>query len=232
MIIGITTAPRPFGINYLPETVNSLRAAGGENIVVFSEPGFDYGVVNEIDFNVVLWPRRLGNWGNWLLSAIKLIGLSKAIGVKYIATCEDDIQFSSKTSLAGAEAILDSLQHQYDGSTGPLLLYTSSVYQNRMKSPIEVIDSRSLCGSCAMLWPIEALKRVVECNRAKNWRGIGSKASGADVMHSDTCIGLCCNDLGLRVFAMKPSPVQHVGVVSSLHEGLVCLDMFASHFES
>jgi hypothetical protein len=232
VIIGITTAPRPSGTNYLPKTVQSVLAAGGEGILVFAEPGCEAIAIGDLSLMVFPAKERLGNWRNWMRASEKLIDFAKHVpDTKYILTCEDDIVFSSKFHLMGAESILDALQGRHADSTGPLLLYTSSAYQGRMRDGIRAIDSRSLCGSCAMLWPVEALERVVGCDLAKNWRGIGGKDSGADIMHSDTCIGLSCNALGLKVFAMRPCPVQHVGEVSSLHEGPLCKDMFASCFE-
>lgn len=242
MIIGITTAPRPNGVSYLKQTIESLRAAGGDQIIVFAEPGSDMSAVASLGYkstlkdtiwqNPVVWyipeENRLGNYTNWIRASRSMLRWPRERNESYILMCEDDVQFS-QNSLAEAEATITSLQAEHGESTGPLLVYTSSVYQDRMEPGIKIIDSRSLCGSCAMLWPVAALKRVVECDRAKNWRGISGQDSGAEIHHSDTAIGLCCDDLGLRVFAASHCWAQHIGVVSSLHQFGDNRDMFASH---
>ena len=64
-------------------------------------------------------------------------------------TCEDDVLFSEH-AIEEASEVLAGLQDEHGESTGPLLVYTSSVYQDRMEPGIKIIDSRSLCGSCAI----------------------------------------------------------------------------------
>lgn len=228
MLIGITTAPRPNGVSYLLSTIDSLIESGStEAIFVFSEPASGLHV-SGCNTEVIWNKARLGNWKNWINAATNLVQWSKLYGDNYVLMCEDDVRFGSEP-LSEIQMTLALLQDEYGDSTGPLLVYTSSVYQDRMEPGIKIIDSRSLCGSCAMLWPAAALKRVIECDRAKNWRGIGGQDSGAEIMHADTCIGMCCDDLGLRVYAARPCWAQHVGAVSSLHEFRDNPDMFSSH---
>ena len=236
MLIGITTAPRPNGVSYLKQTMDSLRAAGGNKICVFAEPDSDLSELTQFDYlkdpgtsiSWATWGYRIGNYGNWFLSSGSMLGWAKESQEDWILMCEDDVRFGSEP-LSEIEMTLALLQDEHGDSTGPLLVYTSSVYQDRMEPGIKIIDSRSLIGSCAMLWPVAALKRVVECDRAKNWRGIGGQDSGAEIHHSDTAIGMCCDDLGLKIFAMRPCVCQHIGAISSLHQFANNPEMFASH---
>ncbi len=228
MICGITTAPRQKC--FLEETVSSVFLSGFRDIFVFAEPGSEIPEkVRNVSWVMESSVKR-GQWRNWLWMATRLCNFSS----KIVLTAEDDVCFARSAARESRE-VLKSLILSYGNECGPLCVYTSSVYQNKMnliqENPgmVEQIDSRSLTGSCALLWPLQALRRVVEHKTAIDWQGISGKDSGSDIRHSDTCIGMCCHELGLKVFGMKPCLAQHVGIVSSLGRDEMNETMFASH---
>lgn len=220
MICGITTAPRPKQANYLKETVQSLINAGGDRVFVFAEPGTDLGSLKGLPVRVALRQKRLGNWRNWRLMSKSLLAISET---EDILTCEDDVLFC-KDAISIAQRYLHASR---GNDAGPLLVYTSSVHQRQILGEVGVIRGPNLTGSCAIAWPREALRRVIECDIAKNWRGIDNQEIDEEIRHGDLAIGACCHNLGLRVLAMRPCLAQHVGLVSSVHVESDHPDLFA-----
>lgn len=85
LVAGVTTAPRPSGVNYLGQTMESFARAGVRRLEVFAEPG------SEFDARAGAWrenPRRLGNWHNWRNMAFSLLKSSH----DWILTAEDDVE--------------------------------------------------------------------------------------------------------------------------------------------
>lgn len=221
MICGVTTSPRKKC--FLGATINSAITSGFKNIVVFSEPASELPCCVKKAAIIIQNSQKRGQWLNWLHMATKLSAFSE----KLVLTFEDDVRFS-KSAATVSKKILTKLLKSHGNECGPLCVYTSSVYQKRMKRQVEPIDPRSLIGACALLWPMHALRRVVQHDLAKNWKGISGNDNSEDIRHSDTCIGACCHELGLKVFGMRPCYAQHIGTSSSLGRQSMDATMFAS----
>jgi hypothetical protein len=214
----VTTAPRPECT--LHQCVNSLRVAGWEP-VIFAEP--DSYVVE--DAETIINKKKLGVWHNWVHACEWAMKHTKA---DRILTVQDDALFhpDSKT-------FTDSILWP-SADAGFISLYTPKHYNqvNGTDRPVGVnrVRTRSLWGACALVWPRNILRQVLDHKVAKSWMGARPRSGSKSVMesrgknpalvqNSDTAIGKIINRMRREMWFVDPSPVQHVGTVSTVGHG-------------
>lgn len=114
--VGITTAPREKGY-YLDQTIDSLRSAGWDHIVVFAEPGSR--IPDDFRGDVVVRRKQYGDWTNWGVGLYELF-LSEP-DTDYFFMLEDDALVSKCKDYL--EITIPQL-----GEFASLSLYTPSIY--------------------------------------------------------------------------------------------------------
>ena len=227
--VAVTTAPRRDCT--LNETIDSIRVAGWEP-TIFAEPGS-----TETDAVTFHNPDCLGVWHNWLASARHAIDHSDAA---MILTVQDDCGFHPDSR----EFIESVLWPSPD--CGFVSLYTPRHYtllRNGHTRPkgVNRIRTSSLWGACALAWPREVLRELIESPIAQAWKGAGprrvkgentanrkirrqswfaSKIAKPDtIANSDTAIGKAINAMGRTMWFIDPSPVRHLATVSTIGHG-------------
>jgi hypothetical protein len=215
--VAVTTAPRKACT--LQECLDSIRDAGWEP-TVFAEPGStltgSYAITNN---------QKLGVWHNWLSSARYALENTDA---KLILTVQDDALFHPES-----RSFIESIQWPSDA--GLVSLYTAKHYSftkngELRQTGINRINTRSFWGSLAIAWKREVLQAVVNSPIAKNWLGAKPKSGNMAVMESrkanptiiantDTAHGKIVRSLGLSMYCVDPSPVQHIAVHSTISHG-------------
>jgi hypothetical protein len=208
--VAVTTAPRQDCT--LQRCIDSLRQAGWEP-TIFAEPGS-----TTTDCQTVWNDERKGCWHNWLASAQYALDNSTA---KIILTVQDDSLFHPD-SRSFAESILWP-----DKRVGFVSLYTPLHYSAGQPAGINRINTESLWGACALVWPRKVLQRVVNHDIAKNW--IGARPISGDpqvipqrraepwrIANSDTAIGKIVNKLKRTMWFVDPSPVSHMAIYSTI----------------
>lgn len=233
MICGITTAPRDQGAYYLEKTISSLRDADARFIDVSAEPGSKVpGFENPYSPDRVYWNAvKLGNWGNFRANAERVLALANEANEKFVVTCEDDVVFHPD-ALKFAHRELTRLQEEGE-KVGFLALYTSSIYQRAIPEGTHYYRAKSLWGACALAWPVESLRAVLDHPFAQKWRGMGPNPPSVghpDICHADTCIGETIIKLGLKSYFLKPCYAFHCGVISSLRKVKLTPERQCSHF--
>ena len=227
--VAVTTAPRRDCT--LLECIYSLRVAGWEP-TLFAEPG-----ATDTDASTIQNDEKLGVWHNWLASARYAVYNTDA---SVIMTVQDDCGFHPDSRDFAESALWPS------ENCGFLSLYTPRHYST-LKSgkvnPLGInrIQTRSLWGACALVWPREALKEVVNSKTAKHWRGAGPKPKKKEsrtdfrtrrdawfagkekdpttIANSDTAIGKAVNRSKRTMYFVDPSPVRHIATHSTLGHG-------------
>lgn len=81
------------------------------------------------------------------------------------------------------------------------------------------IVTRGFWGACALAFPRESLRRIINHRIALEWRGANGNQSGAGIKNSDTAIGKICDTLNLTMWVWQPSLAQHVAKHSTLGHG-------------
>ena len=233
LICGITTAPRDQGACYLDQTISSLRSADARFIHVSAEPGSKVPGLEQpaLPDCVVFNPFRLGNWSNFRCCSERVLFLANEINEKFVVTCEDDVVFHPD-ALKIANSELTRLQEEGE-KVGFLALYTSSIYQRAIPEGTHYYRAKSLWGACALAWPVESLRAVLDHPFAKKWRGMGPNPPSVghpDICHADTCIGETIIKLGLKSYFCKPCYARHLGAVSSLRRVKLTPERNCSHF--
>jgi len=210
----VTSAPRLKP--KLQTTINSLRAAGWNDPIVFSEPDS-----RASDAQTVNNDKRLGVWHNWLQAANYALSLD----VDVIMTTQDDIWIHPESKLFAEKAIWPS------DDCGYLSLYTPHHYSiiKGKKKPwgIYPIRTYSVWGAMCLIWHPEVLRSVINTHRAQNWVGVRSKLGDEEfkrrqdnpelIRNLDTAIGyIITKDLGRKIYYCNPSCVQHISEDSSI----------------
>ena len=215
----ITTAPRPNPT--IEQCVNSLIVAGFDP-VVFAEPD-SHEVSNAL---TIRNETKRGVWHNWLYSCRYALANSDA---DIIMTVQDDALFHPD-SFAYAEKVLWPSE-----DAGFVSLYTPKHYtikKNKELRPVGVnrIFTRSLWGSCAVIWDRRVLEAVINTDRAKNWIGVHPKSNKAEILqrrrdnphlinNSDYAIGDIVRRLKRSMWYVDPSPVSHISKHSTINHG-------------
>lgn len=228
VICVITTAPRD-GAYYLDQTVSSLRYNASNDVYVFAEPGSRLELPKD-SATVLQNETRLGNWGNWRKAAQFAVELAGSRGDRFVVTAEDDVLFHRDATYY-ANSVLSDLVGKGE-NVGFFALYTSSIYQRAIPEGVHPYLAKSLWGACALAWPVESLKKVLDHKIAKTWRGMEPvlpPLGHPDICHADTCIGACLIDMKLKMYFSKPAACQHIGAVSSLRKVKLTPERQASH---
>lgn len=213
----VTAAPRQE--NTLATCVSTLRRAGWEPII-FAEPGTE----SPDDVEVKRNRERLGVWYNWMRSAEWALRTS----AEYIMTVQDDTAFHPDSKVFTESILWPSSR------VGFLSLYTPKHYsliKNRPR-PIGVnrIPTRSLWGACAMVWPRDVLRAVIDHKIARNWCGARPRSGSQSVIekrranpeliqNSDTAIGKIITSMKREMWFIDPSPVHHIAKRSTIGHG-------------
>lgn len=262
---GITTAPRPGDANYLPQCVQSWRRAGWEPIV-FAEPGSDltgveaevvqrqrrYGcwhnwltmldqlLVLEPDADAVLTiqddvlvspgSRKVVERLMWPSSQVGVVGLYTAghYSRVYIVRGTNGSRFGNEFgSESEAKRYARRLGHD-----------DYEIVKDSRSGGLHCIETSSMWGACALLFPRAVAEKIVRHPFALNWNGHIAPRGGdsreqwlrrvadwrdkkpEDVKQSDYAIGRLVSMLGLEKWWFhNPSLAQHVGSVSALNNG-------------
>ena len=219
----VTAAPRKECT--LSKCISSIRKAGWEP-EVFAEP--DTTVVPNVKYhyNSV----RLGAWHNWLSSVRWALTKTQC---RYILTVQDDSLFHPDS-----RSFVESVMWP-SNSTGFVSLYTAKHYSENgnggmRKVGVNKLNTTSLWGACALVFPRDVLQQLVNHTVALNWLGVApSKLSDRKkketlehrrknphlIQNLDTAIGKILNGLHLDMYTIDPSPVQHISKHSAIGHG-------------
>lgn len=239
--VGVTTAPR--GQYTLPITVTSLQNDGWSPIV-FAEPqsrlsGFDAPVVQRVD--------PLGCWINWYQMAHSLLDntstkwimtvqddMEIAPGAREMAEL-----FLRQNPAVGFLSLYTAKHYQlrYDvlnESGNRICSYpdaeSAKEFAKRKagrtvatyewpRPAVNRIATNSLWGACALAFPRESLRKILDHRIARNWKGAAGRHCRPATKNSDTCIGKVCNALKLPMMFVNPSLARHVAKISSIGHG-------------
>lgn len=95
-----------------------------------------------------------------------------------------------------------------------------TVAEHIITSDVHRVSTRSLWGACALAFPRESLRAIINHRIAQTWQGVGKRnPKPEDVCNVDTAIGKICNALKLDMLFLNPAVCQHIGGVSSLGHG-------------
>lgn len=89
----------------------------------------------------------------------------------------------------------------------------------RLKVGPAKLNTQSFWGACAMAFPRESLRKIINHRIAIEWRGFNDKQEGAEIRNSDTAIGRICNALNLGMWVWNPSLSHHVAKHSTIGHG-------------
>ena len=222
----VATAPRK--ISTLSTCLESMELAGWEPYV-FAEPGSEQPPARFRD-NTINHAERKGVWHNWLYSLRYALDNSDA---NVIMTVQDDSLFHPDSKLF-AERILWPSPH-----TGFVSLYTPKHYSivpkfktKQRPFGINRVHTRSLWGSCALIWPRQVVETIVDHPFCEEWYGAPTKTKEHwerikkqrmeepwRIQNSDTAQGKLMNRLKKEMWFVDPSPVQHISLTSATGHG-------------
>jgi hypothetical protein len=209
----VTTAPRKECTLYY--CLSSIEVCGWTPIV-FAEPDS-----TETHYETHHNPQKLGIWHNWLKSAKWALDNSNS---EYILTVQDDSLFHPES-----KQFFEVIEWPHNAAF--VSFYTPRHYtilKTHTKSPgINRIYTRSLWGACALMWPRSILDQVINHPIAQNWCGArprsgiesvyeSRRANPHTIANSDTAIGKIINAMGMAMYFIDPSPVQHISPYSTL----------------
>lgn len=239
--VGITTAPR--GQYTLPITVRSLQDDGWSPIV-FAEPnsrlsGFEAPVVQRVD--------PLGCWINWYQMAHSLLDntsakwimtvqddMEIAAGAREVAESylrqNPSVGFFSLYTAKHYQLRYDVLNAQGNRicsypNAEAARLHAAKVSGGKVqpyewpRPAVNRIATNSLWGACALIFPRESLRKILDHRIARNWKGAAGKHQRPATKNSDTAIGKICNSLKLPMMFANPSLASHVAKISSIGHG-------------
>jgi len=215
----VTTAPRKDPT--ISSCLTSITACGW-NPVVFAEP--DSQTVEGYRFvhNSV----RLGAWHNWL----KSMRAALESNAKYILSAQDDSLFHPDSKQFIERVMWPS------GNTGFISLYTAKHYSQNLSGELKPLGLKrlitsSLWGACALVFPRDVVVQILDHPLSQEWTGIApntlsegqklkllqeKKEKPYLIQNVDTLIGRVLNGIGLEMWCVDPSPVQHIAVYSSV----------------
>lgn len=220
--VTITTAPRR--VDYLPQCIDSLRLAGWGNPVVFAEPGSPVPNHAYTVFN----PVRLGCFHNWLSSAKWALENTTS---EQILMMQDDVTVHPDSRELAEKRLL------WPEDAAFVSLYTPQHYAKGRAGFLR-INTKSLWGTCAMIWRREVLQEVVLSSTICTWQGVlpkkkkgeanaeyrervakykaVRKAAPEKINNSDYAAGLAVLRMSKRMYYVSPSPAKHIAYYSSI----------------
>jgi hypothetical protein len=216
----VTTAPRQDPT--IETCLESIRYAGWEP-VIFTEP--DSTVIEGYSFlsNTV----RLGAWHNWLRSMRWALDKTTA---KYILSVQDDSLFHPDS-----RAFIERIMWP-SSNVGFISLYTAKHYSQNLSGEMRPLGvnrliTANLWGACALVFPRDVVYQILDHPLTKDWTGIPPKnltdKEKANlvkekkekpwlIQNVDSLIGRVLNGIGLEMWCVDPSPVQHISQYSSI----------------
>lgn len=217
--VAVTTAPRKDP--QLSKCLDSIYRCGWEP-TVFAEPE---SVVVE-GYNYVHNSERLGAFHNWLKTMHAALGTD----AKYILSVQDDSLFHPDS-----RKLVEQLMWPTN-KVGFISLYTAKHYSQNLSGEMKPIGlnrliTSSLWGACALVFPRDVVRQILDHPLTQNWTGIAPKGltdrQKLDlikekkekpylIQNVDTLIGQVLNGIGLEMWCIDPSPVQHIAVYSSI----------------
>lgn len=216
LAIGICAAPRPGGVSYLPQTLNSLTSQFSGPVHVFGEPGAVFPEPCDKIVQIHTNKRRLGNWRNWQQMATWLLTHTVA---PYLMTCEDDILLHP----CALEKVARFVPLLPVDSWNFISLYTSGKYRNEGSSTLEGLvsfDRVRVWGACCYLFSRAALGRILDHPLAQTWSGTQPGMEFPDGVDHAVCDITAAirrrNYRGLNYYC-RPSLVQHIGEHSAVN---------------
>lgn len=223
--VTVTTAPRQ--INYLPGVLHSLAAAGWSDPVVFAEPGSSVPA----GVSTIQHETRQGCFRNWLYSA--RWALANTTAEQIIMVQDDTIVHPDSRQLA-EEYLL------WPPDAAFVSLYCPAHYAKDRVGVLQ-IKTKSLWGTCAMVWRRDVLQEVVDSPTIRHWRGLAPKRAKNEtrqshrnrvvafyedreqhpekINNSDYVAGLAVVRASKRMYHVSPSPARHVAAVSTIKHG-------------
>ena len=217
--VAVTTAPRQD-----PTTQQCLASVTqcGWNPIVFAEPGS----VTISGYNYVHNSERLGAFHNWL----QTMQAALKTEAKYILSVQDDSLFHPES-----KQLIEQLMWPSD-KVGFISLYTAKHYSQNLSGEMKPLGlnriiTSALWGACALVFPRDAVQQILDHPLTNNWTGIPPKGmSDRDkinllkekkekpylIQNVDTLIGQVLNGIGLEMWCVDPSPVQHIAIYSSI----------------
>ena len=217
--VSVTTAPRRDPT--IENCLDSISACGW-NPIVFAEP--ESVVVG--GYRYVNNSERLGAWHNWLQSMRAAVQSN----AKYILSAQDDALFHPD-SKKFAERVMWP-----NDKVGFITLYTAKHHSHNLSGELKPLGlhrlvTNSLWGACALLFPRDVVAQILDHPLTQNWTGIPlntlsdrqkaklleeKKEKPYLIQNVDTLIGKVLNGIGLEMWYVDPSPVQHIAVYSSI----------------
>jgi hypothetical protein len=223
----VTTAPRKDPT--LSTCLDSLLIAGF-NPYIFAEPG-SYRELNQAyQTRMFVHSQRKGVWWNWIESCRWALENTDA---NVIMTVQDDSIFHPDSKEIAENFMWPS------EDVGFVSLYTPKHYslmprQRSIERPtgLNRINTKSLWGACALIWPRKVLEMVMSHELIDNWLGAPLKTKSAweerkkrrkdepwTIQNSDTAIGKIMNRENRSMWFIDPSPVQHIATSSACGHG-------------
>jgi hypothetical protein len=217
--VAVTTAPRKDP--QLVKCLDSIYRCGWKP-VVFAEP--DSVTVEEYPY--VRNSERLGAFHNWL----KTMRASLNTDAKYILSVQDDSLFHPDS-----KKLVEQLMWPTN-NVGFISLYTAKHYSQNLSGEMKPVGlnrlvTSSLWGACALVFPRTVVEQILDHPLTKNWTGIAPKHLNDReklnlikekkekpylIQNVDTLIGQVLNGIGLEMWCIDPSPVQHIAIYSSI----------------
>jgi hypothetical protein len=119
---------------------------------------------------------------------------------------------------------------------GFISLYTAKHYSQNLSGEMKPLGlnriiTSALWGACALVFPRDTVQQILNHPLTQNWTGIPPKDLSEREKHNllqekknksyliqnvDTLIGQVLNGIGLEMWCIDPSPVQHIAVYSSI----------------
>lgn len=243
--VGVTTSPR--ATSYLNETLASLINAGWTDISIFAEPESNLSGLAE-SLHVVQRPQRLGAWLNWKAALRQLLDdhlqADKIMVVQDDTVFCRNVRSYLDASLWPADDVgivsvyTPRLYAQWatvvDGDGNVIerhgnLRRAKQIAGNARRRGYSVkyepretgyakVQTDSLWGACALIFPRHAAEKLLDLRMAKRWRGAGArnKEKPWEWANIDTGVGAFINKLNLSTWFHIPSLSQHVGEHSTL----------------
>lgn len=212
LTIAVTTAPRPDRIDYLSQSLTSLRRAKFKQPVhVFAEPGCAAHKLRDVQVHQA--PTQQGCFQNWARAARWFV---ESAPTPWLLLLQDDCLWRNDAATVLEQAMQEFADNRKLGFLSP---YTSkamlavshrhAVMQNSSEElwcPARFHDN-AFWGAVATLWTADSLRRVVEHSRF---------TGHTHVRKVDVVIGNCCRDMGLDILVRRPSLATHIGKKSTL----------------
>jgi len=217
--VAVTTAPRKDPT--IQQCLDSIANCGW-NPIVFAEPGS----VNIESHHCITNSERLGAWHNWL----KTMRAALCTNAKYILSVQDDSLFHPDSKKLVEQLMWPS------NNVGFISLYTAKHYSQNLSGEMKPVGlnrliTSSLWGACALVFPRDVVQQILDHPLTQNWTGIPpknltdrqkldlikeKKEKPYLIQNVDTLIGQVLNGIGLEMWCIDPSPVQHIAVYSSI----------------